>query len=554
MSNLEKVYNLRFYILSIRFFPLFLAVIVVCGYIVPIYGYLHIYFLYGVLVIFLSWIFSKIWVRFKAKLEHSQKLYNKGEVVEVYKIYNDLQNEVLWPRERFTLNLYRAKLFFDQGNHKRFLNLLDELSVQVEKYPKEKAFYGLLRAFYFEIKNEWSKAKKELEIIYESISDTHLRLQAYNNVARIEQFFGHVVSARSCYEKAYEILKQKPNAKYFPIIIHNLLFAYARSNETHKAEKLLDEYWFLIDKKDTEQIIEYANDMTHYAREIQDNKLLQKSYKIVENSVVHLLKDKEKIALEIHELRMRYNDNMEFDKHFKIVFEKIKNQKDEFILIEKLNVLRELRHVLNQKIQTTPYPNCIEWIEYFRWCTDWNLSLKIEIENSLKDTESSLSDLRVFWLGQLVELQRSKMAFPKVSEPLNIDDLQQLTNYIEEMVSIWSEAENGIKEIDKILHLMDEVSASFNQTKDTRIEAVYKQKLDNYLKIADDLLEKYWQRPDVSEFLIALSHFFFVFQNNKEMAKKWIERFDSKKVSLNHYAEYIKIWHIHIHNNLKGLK
>lgn len=541
MSNLEKIYNLRFYIFSIRFFPLFLAVIALFGYIIPLYGYLHIYFVYGILGIALSWLFSKIWVRFKAKLKHSQKLYNKGEVVEVYKIYNDLQSEVLWPRERFTLNLYRAKLFFDQSNHKRFLNLLDELSRQVEKYPKEKAFYALLRAFYFEINNHWSDAKKELENIYESTNDNYYKLQACNNIARIEQVLGHQVSARNFYEKAYEILKQKPLAKYFPIVIHNLLIAYGRSNETLKAKKLLDEYWQLVDKKDAEQVMQYANDMTHYARETQDNELLQKSYKIVEDSVVHLLKDKENIALEVHELRMRYNDNLEFDKHFKIVFGKIKNQKDDFLLIEKLNVLRELRHVLIQKIQTTTYPDNEEWIEYFRWSTQWNLSLQTEIENNLKNTESSLSDVRIFWLGQLVQLEKSKMAFPKVGESFNIEDLQQMTNYIEEMISIWKEVENEIRETNEIFHLMDEVFAYVNQTNDKRIEAIYKEKFDTYLKIADELLEKYWQRPDISEYLVALSHFFLVFQNNKKMAKKWIDRFDSKNVSLQHYAQHVSI-------------
>ncbi len=554
MSNLEKIYNLRFYVFSIRFFPLFLAVITLFGYIIPLYSYLHIYFVYGILGIALSWLFSKIWVRFKAKLKHSQKLYNKGKVVEVYQIYNDLQSEVLWPRERFTLNLYRAKLFFDQGNHKRFLTLLDELSSQVEKYPKEKAFYGLLRAFYFEINSKWSHAKKELENIYESTSDNYYKLQACNNIARIEQFLGHQVSAKIFYEKAYELLKQKPNAKYFPIVIHNLLIAYARSNETQKAQNLLDEYWQLVDKKDSEQVMQYANDMTHYARETQDNELLQKSYKIVADSVIHLLKDKENIVLEIHELRMRYNDNLEFEKYFKITFEKIKMKKDEFLLIEKLNVLRELRHVLIQKIQTTTYPDNEEWVEYFRWCTEWNLSLQIEIENSLKNTESSLSDVRVFWLGQLVQLQKAKIAFLQVGEPLIIEDLQKMTSYIEEMISIWREAENEVRETNEIFHLMDEVFAYVNQINDQRIEAIYKEKFDNYLKIADEILEKYWQRPDISEYLITLSHFFLVFQNNKEMAKKWIERFDSKKVSLRHYAKFVSIMYETVKNTYKNQK
>jgi hypothetical protein len=296
------------------------------------------------------------------KLKYANNLYDDGQVTEVYKIYNELQSETLWPKERFVLDLNRAKLFYDVGNYKRFIELLDTLSIDVKKYPKQESFYGILKAFYFEIKNEWSNAKIELENIYESTNKYHYKFQASNNIARIERFLGNEVSAKSYYEKAYEILKQKPNAKYFPIVIHNLLIAYARSKKTQEADNLLNDYFELVDKKDSKQMIEYANDMTHYAREIQDKELLQKSYKIVEESIIKLLKNEQKIVLEIYELRMRYNDNLDFEKYFSITFEKIKAKKEEFSLVEKLNILRELRHILIQKIKTTSYPNNIEWI------------------------------------------------------------------------------------------------------------------------------------------------------------------------------------------------
>ena len=72
-----------------------------------------------------------------------------------------------------------------------------------------------------------------------------------------------------------------------------------------------------------------------------------------------------------------------------------------------------------------------------------------------------------------------------------------------------------------------------------RIVQNFNEKINDYLKRADELLEKYWQRPDISEFLIALAHFFLVVQNNKVVAKKWIDRFDAKNVSLRHYAQHV---------------
>lgn len=541
IESLEKIYNLRFYLFSIRFFPLFFFTILIFVYMIPNYGFLNIYVLYNIFAILVSWLFSLIWVRFKLKLKYANKLYDDGQFTEVYKIYNELQSETLWSKERFVLDLNRAKLFYDVGNYKRFIELLDTLSLDVKKYPKQESFYGILKAFYFEIKNEWSKAKIELENIYESTNKYHYKLQACNNIARIERFLGHEISAKSYYEKAYEILKQKPNAKYFPIVIHNLLIAYARSKKTQEADNLLNDYFELVDKKDSKQMIEYANDMTHYAREIQDKELLQKSYKIVEESIIKILKNEQKIVLEIYELRMRYNDNLDFEKYFSITFEKIKAKKEEFSLVEKLNILRELRHILIQKIKTTSYPNNIEWIGYFEWCTNWNISLKIEIETSLKYTESSLSDVRVFWIGQLVELQKAKMAFPKFGEYFNIEDLKQLITYIDEMISIWQESENEIQELRQIIHILDTIHAYYKQTKDLLIVDNFNEKVGNYLQRADILLEKQWKRPDISDFLISLPYFFLHYRGEKEIAKKWIDRFDSKNISLNHYAQFVSI-------------
>ncbi len=551
IESLEKIYNLRFYLFSIRFFPLFFFTILIFVYMIPNYGFLNIYVLYNIFAILVSWLFSLIWVRFKLKLKYANKLYDDGQFTEVYKIYNELQSETLWSKERFMLDLNRAKLFYDVGNYKRFIELVDRLSLDVKKYPRQESFYGILKAFYFEIKNEWSKAKVELENIYESTNKYHYKFQASNNIARIERFLGHEISAKSYYEKAYDILKHKPKAKYFHIVIHNLLISYARSKETQEADNLLHEYFDLVDKKDSKQMIEYTNNMTHYAREIQDKKLLQKSYKIVEESIIKLLKDEQKIALEIYELRMRYNDNLDFEKYFESTFEKIKEKKDEFHLVAKLNILRELRHVLIQKIRTTPYTNNVKWIDYFEWCTNWNIYLKIDIETSLKNTESSLSDVRVFWIGQLVELQKAKMAFPKTEEYFNIEDLKQLIVYIDEMISIWTDSENDIREINQIIHVLDEIYSYYEQTKDLLIVENFNEKISNYLKRADVLLEKYWQRPDVSEFLISIAFFSLCYKNNKEVAIKWIDRFDSKQISLSHYAQFISIWYKEVKKLIK---
>ena len=56
---------------------------------------------------------------------------------------------------------------------------------------------------------------------------------------------------------------------------------------------------------------------------IHDKKLLEESYLIANEQLPYLLKE-EKLVLEITQLRMRCNDDIDFDKHFISTFDKIK--------------------------------------------------------------------------------------------------------------------------------------------------------------------------------------------------------------------------------------
>ncbi|MGA9047316.1 hypothetical protein, partial [Sulfuricurvum sp.] len=445
------------------------------------------------------------------------------------------------------VNLLLAKLFFDVGNNKRFVDMMDELSYNIENHPKEKYFYGLLKAFYFEITFDLSKAINELETVIENTIDITLKLQAYNNIARIEEMRNNHLSAQAFYEKAFELLKTKPDAKFFPIVIHNLLIKHAKQKELKKGSSLLEAYWHIVDKNDAEQLVQYANGLIHYARQIDDKVLLAQSYKIIEDNFLNTQNDKETFILELSELRMRYNDSIEFDHSFKKVFTKLQHQKDDFSLLEKLRIMQEFRHVLIQKITTHPYE--IQWIEYFISTIAWNLSLKDAITDELKKIESSLSIVRVFWLKQLIELQKVKMTFPANPQEL-INDLKVLVHYIEEIIRIWEDVNNEVQQIDEIFHWMDEIHSYWKQTNCMEIINIYKNDINIYLNKADMLLEKHWKTCGNKEFLIALAWFFMQFQNNQKKALYWIDKFDSLNISLNHYTQYLREWYSTIKHSL----
>lgn len=507
--------------------------------------------LYASMFVFVCWLFSELWVRLGQKIKYASELHIKDQFLREYEIYNQLLSEVLWNSERFKVNLYLAQLFFKAGNYKRFVEMMDKLSPQVENYPKEKYFYGLLKAFYFEINQDFPKAVTELETVIEHTTDITLKLLAYNNIARIEEIRNNHLSAQSFYEKAFEHLKKNPNASFFPIVIHNLLIKYAKKKELDKGSHLLRAYWSMVDQKDTEQLIQYANNLTHYARQIGDDALLAESYKIIEEYVSTISNSQEILNLEISELRMRYNDGMEFDRYFDKVFIRLQQQKDIFTLFEKLAIMRELRHVLIQKINTHPYE--MRWSEYFQWTIDWHLSLKEAITDELKNMEPSLSIDRVFWLKQLIALQKAKMTFPKNPEAF-IDDLKVFVQYMEEIIRIWEDADNEVQQIDAILNLLDNIHSYWTQTSDMRIISSYNDTIYIYLNKADVLLEKHWKTCGNKELLIAMAWFFIQFQNNQAKAWYWIDKFESFNISLNHYAQYVREWHSIIKGSLNKVE
>ncbi len=548
--DLKDLYNLRKYILSVRFFPLFISFLLSIA-IFTFYGIFNYYFFYSIILIFSCLIFSIVWVRFKLKIQFAQNLHKEFKFKEEYILYNQLLSETLLESEKVELKLYQSQLFFRVGNYKRFLKNIDELSEEIIKYPKNEIFYRLLKSFYYEIKNDFINSKNELIFITENSNKDNLKIQAYNNIASLEELENKSSKeAQIFYEKAFNILKGKALPHFYPITIHNLIICYSKNKNIEKAKKILEDYYNLIDKKSSKQLLEYANVLTHLARQIHDKKLLEESYLIANEQLPYLLKEEEKLVLEITQLRMRFNDDIDFDKHFISTFDKIKLNKDKFLLIEKLNIITELNHVIKQKIETCP--NVKKWSDYLFWCIDWEISLEENIQNKLMEIEHPLCSEKVFWLNQLVRIKKALLVKNgNLYHTFKINDFNEMINIIEEIIEIWEKAENEPEYINAIIHLIDEIYSFYDQTKIIQIFTDYNKKIINYLNSADNLLEKYYKNPHYAHFLISISFFSLVIKKDKILAKKWIEKFDNLNISLNHYAIYLRNWYSFCKDKLK---
>lgn len=84
--DLKDLYNLRKYILSVRFFPLFISFLLSIA-IFTFYGIFNYYFFYSIILIFSCLIFSIVWVRFKLKIQFAQNLHKEFKFKEEYILY-----------------------------------------------------------------------------------------------------------------------------------------------------------------------------------------------------------------------------------------------------------------------------------------------------------------------------------------------------------------------------------------------------------------------------------------------------------------------------------
>ncbi len=194
-SDLKEIYLLRGEIFTIRFFSLFFAIALELTYIIPTFGLLSKLSFISILFIGLSFLFSIYWIRFKQKIKYVNNKISKGKFLIAYQTLNKLQNESLWASEEIDLKLHQAMLFYQVGNIKRFLIIMDYLSKNIYKNPNQKYFYRLLNHFQYEIKNDFINAKIELEYIIENTHDNHIKAQANNNIGRIEKLQNKYVSA-----------------------------------------------------------------------------------------------------------------------------------------------------------------------------------------------------------------------------------------------------------------------------------------------------------------------------------------------------------------------
>lgn len=433
ISRLEKLYAIRSILLQPRVLLVWVLMALALA-------------AWGLMVLGLDWAFDWVWffavlagVMFvwrvwpgyllssRLLVHRAKRLQKQGDGSAAYQMYQALNREAIWPREKASAKLALAWFMYQAGNYKRAFNLANGIANQVDSLSvANRVSWTFLQTFQLEQAQEYEKVLVGLDALLESVENPRFRMQAYNNRGRIYTLLHQLDFAQTEYEKAYALLKRKPDLELFSVIAHNLLLNYARQGLFDKADSLIEEYQDFVGKSHHTQWLEFSNDLLQAGREANHQAWLDCAYAIQRD--IKPKNDEEAFALSVTALRVRLNDGREFDECYQRVMPTLKAQLEQnrYDLTQKLYVHRELMHVLRAKVEQTQGEN--PWFDDFAWLTKQSQSWLPLLNKNLARVDTSLVAEKVGWLKAKQRLLKDSLAFET--------DLAKLKTTISEVAKI----------------------------------------------------------------------------------------------------------------------
>lgn len=218
-------------------------------------------------------------VRIERLLFFVQLANENNDFLSAYHWVLTTEKKALRKEESFRLQMKKAEILLKAGNYAASRELIEQLPITDDIKPYYKYRLQLLHSSMAEIDNSNAIAKKHLEKSLEYVDRNIDEAVAYNNLARIEEYEGNKINARSYYERAWKALRKSPTPVVYPMILHNLLMLYARTGDKDRALALLESYREIVSDEIPEQYVQFLNDQVHLARELRDRPLLLDAYR-----------------------------------------------------------------------------------------------------------------------------------------------------------------------------------------------------------------------------------------------------------------------------------
>jgi hypothetical protein len=463
-------------------------------------------------------------------------LKQRGLMHEAYEILKFISSKPLITTERNIVELAKASLFFETGNYRDALIIFKSINRSYLINVNKKVRYALLASELAEVNKDFKSAKAELEQVLDDVQIEGVNEAfVYHNLARLEGIQGNKNTSLGYYEKAWSLLSTSRYFFQISITAENLILLQARIGDSDKARKLLHEYENLIDINNPIQLLEFNNCTIALAREINDRSLLLKAYQSLTNNLPSKITQEEQINLLVSELRMRFNDHVDFETHLVKTMGCLPGAAN-LLLLHKLTVYKEVLGILRQVMEiTVPRPDLLL---YHGWICFQFIQLEGLLDSQRSKIPSSLPSYREQWLIFKLELLKSKLHLYPLGVPKK--EFKSMFETLTELKNIWSDKDNQLREMKALVIILDEYVAYSEELNSKKFKEDYAELARTTLEQAETLLEATWQHPAMYEFTAGLAYFWSKIANQKRKVEYWLGKFESKEPNLNHFANWYR--------------
>jgi hypothetical protein len=456
----------------------------------------------------------------------------KGLMLEAHEILKTLSVKPLIMTERNLVGLAQAWLFLDVGNYRDAMATFDNINGSNLTDAVEKVRYSLLASHRAEFDNNFKTAKAKLEqALDDAAIDGANKAFVYHNLARLEDAQGNLNTAFGYYDQAWRLLKTSGHFLQTSITASNMILLHARAGDVVKACKLLSEYESLVDVNNPNQLLEFNNCTVKLARQIGDNALLLHAYQSSADKIEPKLTQVVQLNLLVSELRMHFNDCVDFEAHLVKTMRHLLNATN-LKLLHQLAAYKEVLGILRQALTILgPRPDLLV---YHGWISLQYVQREASLDAQRAEIPASLPSYRDQWLRFKLELIKVKFNLNPLGIPKQ--HVESLFATLTELKNIWSDKDNPAGEMNGLVLLLDEYVAYSEQLNDNQFKQDFAGLAHTTLEQAETLLQATWQQPAMHEYTAGLAYFWFKIANDKGKSEFWLEKFDSKKLNLNHFA------------------
>jgi len=471
------------------------------------------------------WLFISPLEKLHLKLIEAELIATHGGSRKAYESLMAIDETPLFENEMHLLRLRRAKYAMQLNNPKQVRLLIEKVSPFDDDTVLEKAYQW---SWYLEKQGRLREASESLHealLSYPNPSDKQILCKINNNLGRLRKFEESLSSSLKYYETAAKIASGMNYKGMLHVSYQNVIHSYGLLEQFDVAESWLQRYREYVDRDDPQDLLEWFNVLLEYHRQRRDINAVVWAMQEHREQFTKMFTEKELLIFDISELRILVNSNIH---HMDQLF-LAQNQYEQYLQMElhgRYQALKEI-HMATQRA-------CDSGLR----ALFGNFQLQVardltNMQNEIHERYVSLPEYCVnescYWIKELAALEK-----------LGRDggDFDRLVQTLNDVKKRYLEFENRIDALSINLDICD--------------EAIYRKDhvvVKEYLQKTLDELETFQGHPIEDDCFVRIAYYAYKLKD-RQTAKKYLEKFNEKGVSIYHYADWIQVYYHYLTEQL----